>query len=244
MYCYIYDTFLKEKKFNRTKINIENRLTDLGLNGKIIQLTILNNATELLKEALHEDIKTIVAVGDDQLATKIINVIADQRNLTLGIIPVGENQKIGDILGIPKGLAACETLSSRIVKTINLGKINEDYFLNHLVLPFNNIDINFDEKFCVKSAGENQILEISNLHHDFEKPFLEAAIHEESSKYFFDLFSKSQFSLFKIKKAVISSHSIPVTIDDQKVIKTPALIEVVPKKLNVIVGKNRKFGDD
>ena len=37
MYVYIYDEVVKKRKYNKLLINIEKRITDLGLNGKIIQ---------------------------------------------------------------------------------------------------------------------------------------------------------------------------------------------------------------
>lgn len=242
MYHYIYDTFLKEKKFEKIRIKIETRLTDLGLNGKIVQVSIFNNAKELVKDAILNGAQTIVIVGNDQLLTQIINVVGNHENIILGMIPVGSRSKISKIFGVPSGLTACDTLSSRIIKTINLGKINNDYFLDNIVLPFQETSINFDEKYSIKTSQKNQTLTINNLYQCSKEPCLEAIIQHKENKKIFNLFSNNpESSVFNIKKAVIANHSVPITIDDQRVIKTPALIEVVPNKLRVIVGKNRKI---
>jgi len=40
---------------------------------------------------------------------------------------------------------------------------------------------------------------------------------------------------------VRSKGSVPVITDGQKIMKTPVEIEIAPKKLKIIVGKNRSF---
>lgn len=51
-----------------------------------------------------------------------------------------------------------------------------------------------------------------------------------------------QTSIFKAKKVKIETEKkMPVAIDGEIVTKTPIEIEVIPKKLKVIVGKNRQF---
>ncbi|HEX9664800.1 MAG TPA: diacylglycerol kinase family protein [Patescibacteria group bacterium] len=240
MYCYLYDTFLKDKKFLKTKLKIENRLTDLDLKGRSYQLTILNNAREIAREAARQGAKTLVVIGDDKLTTKVIDVIAHYDDIALGIIPVGGDLKISKSFDIPAGLAACDTLSGRIVKNISLGKINDFYFLDQISMPLQNTTVNFDEKYNIQTLNQNQSLEISNLNQRLAEnnQRLEAIILETKDKKFFNFFGqKSQSSIFNIKRAAINGPSIPIKIDNQKVIKSPALIEVVPNKLRVIVGK-------
>ena len=92
MYCYIYDTFLKEKKYQRLLIKIENSVTSYGLNGKIRRLNLLNPIREVVAEELKYPIHTLVVVGGDELVTKVIDALAGH-DVTLGIIPVGPQKK-------------------------------------------------------------------------------------------------------------------------------------------------------
>ena len=123
MYFYIYDQFVQEKKYQSLLAKIENRLTDLEIQGKIGRLTLLNNSEDLIKKAVADGANTIVAVGDDYTVGKIIDVIAYFPNVCLGIIPIGSHLKIARTLGISNGIEACNILASRIIKKIDLGKI-------------------------------------------------------------------------------------------------------------------------
>jgi len=49
-------------------------------------------------------------------------------------------------------------------------------------------------------------------------------------------------SIIPFKKMTIrSKDSLPVVTDGQKILKTPVKIEIAPKKLKLVVGKNRMF---
>ena len=73
-------------------------------------------------------------VGNDETVTKVLPQLIGV-NVTLGLIPLGSHQTIAKILGIPVGLAACDALSRRIVRKIDLGKANTAYFLFTLTAP-------------------------------------------------------------------------------------------------------------
>ena len=71
MYCYIYDTFTSQKKYEKQLIKIEAALTDLGIMGKVYKLNVLKNLENIIEEALADGIKNIVAVGNDQTVSKV-----------------------------------------------------------------------------------------------------------------------------------------------------------------------------
>src|SRR3989339_1961009 len=129
MYLYIYDSFLNDKKYSDLLISIEKRLTDLGIKGKIARLSILKNMKEMIMDGVKEGVQTVVAIGNAQTFAKVINVVADL-DVALGLIPVDNNNPIAKVLGIPPKVMACDVLASRIIKKIDLGKINNYYFLN------------------------------------------------------------------------------------------------------------------
>jgi hypothetical protein len=48
MHIYIYDSFVNQKKYDSTTAKIETRITDLGLNGKIVRLGIIISVEEVI----------------------------------------------------------------------------------------------------------------------------------------------------------------------------------------------------
>ena len=119
MYLYLYDSFLNNKKYSGLLAKIETRLTDLGIGGKIFRLSPLRNVTELMNDEVKSGIKTVVVVGNDKTTSTIINLAA-QLSVTLGIIPVGPDNKIAQILGINSPEEACNILAARKIEKVDL----------------------------------------------------------------------------------------------------------------------------
>jgi len=254
MYLYLYDSLLNNKKYNSLLAKIETRLTDLGIGGKIFRLSPLRNISELLTDEVRSGAKTVVVVGNDKSFSQIINFAA-QLDVTLGLIPVGADNKIAKILGIPSAEEACNILAARIIEKVDLGKANSTYFLSSLTVAFGRVRIECEDKYQVIPKTQDQI-SICNLRPLFaaewnqtgyfnpQDGFLEILIQPLTSS-FWQLFKKvDQFkkSVIPFKKIAIKSrNSISITTDGQKVLKTPVKIEIVPKKLKIIVGKNRLF---
>ena len=55
--------------------------------------------------------------------------------VTLGIIPIGKENTMARVLGVPSGEEACHTLSRRFIHTIPLARVNDKYFLTHCSMP-------------------------------------------------------------------------------------------------------------
>jgi len=254
MYLYLYDHFLNNKKFNSTVAKIETRLTDLGIGGKIIRLSPLRDINESLADEIRNGIKTVVVVGDDKTLNQMVNVAA-KYDITIGLIPVGPENTIAQILGIPQNEAACDILAARIVEKIDLGKINTTYFLSGIEIADNQVTIEIDceNKYKIlpqRAAGRLAIYNLrpimsTNLNGNYFDPkdgFLEVLIQPIATG--FAKFLKKSFgqSIIPFKKLLIKSQkSVSVITDGKRVLKTPVKIEVVPKKLKLIVGKGRRF---
>mgnify|MGYP000966424279 FL=1 len=73
MHVYIYDEHLNKAKYNRAINRLEIRLTDLGLNGKIIRLGGIKNIKATIQNEIKLGAKTIVAVGNNQTVNKPIS---------------------------------------------------------------------------------------------------------------------------------------------------------------------------
>ncbi|MBU0597792.1 hypothetical protein KKF61_02230 [Patescibacteria group bacterium] len=258
MYFYIYDSFLSDKKYTSTLNKIETRLMDLGINGRTEKLSILKSLQEIVQEAVKKGAETMIAVGDDNTVSQIIKLLPDL-NITLGIIPIGNNNKIAQILGIPLGEAACDTISSRIIEKIDLGKANDFYFISSLEIPSQK-DITMDcGNYQISPLSENETISICNFDTSLNEKdtankticnpkdgILEAVFSPQSKRSnLFNVFKKqySTNSVFPLKQLKIkcSKEGLPVIADGQIKIKTPVTVKVIPKKLKVIVGKNRMF---
>ncbi|MFC1687888.1 diacylglycerol/lipid kinase family protein [Patescibacteria group bacterium] len=249
MYSYIYDSFLIDKKYQNALFRIEARLLELGINGRIEKLTILKSMKELVADAVSRKSETIVLVGNDETLTKAISFLTSHK-ITLGLIPIGPDNSIADMLGIPNGEKACDILSRRIIERIDLGKANGTYFLSRLEVP-SMANVTLECNGYVVSATQNSAAKICNLsmsgrgRSNPQDGIMEAIIEPEDKKSIGSMFQKkySRESVFPIKKAFIrgSQKNVSVLADGKSTIKTPVQIEIAPKELSIIVGRNRSF---
>ncbi|MEI6288575.1 MAG: diacylglycerol kinase family protein [bacterium] len=245
MYYYIYDSFLNEKTYQTTLAKIETRLTDLGINGKINRLSFLKNIQQIIFEEAKRGVKTLVVVGNDKTLGQILNIVVDL-DITIALIPIGKNNHIAQLLGIPEGEPACDILSSRIINHLDLGQINNYYFLSSLVIGSKQISLECDNGFWINLEGKNNLITIANLEKqegisiDPTDGKLNIIVANQQKKWFK---TRTIYSYFAAKKIWLDRRK-PVSIflsDEKKIVKSPASINILPKKIKMIVGKNRAF---
>jgi len=254
MYLYIYDTFLNDKKFNQILTKIESRLNDLDIKGKICRLNLLKNLREIIEDSVEGGVNTIVAVGDDTTFSKIINCVINQE-VIIGYIPVNKKSKIAEILGIPINEQACDILAQRIIKKIDIARINNQYFVDSAEI---NPRLNRGQKIKIKFKNfeitpiKNNIIRFCNLGALADNQgykcnpsdgYLETIITPISKKWLWQAKKIEKQSVFPFTKVKIMAVNNPIVIkvDEQSIIKTPAEIEIIPQKLKIIVGSQRKF---
>jgi hypothetical protein len=261
MYQYIYDHFLSDKKYEKTLTHIEGKITDLGIKGKINKLTLLKNVETFVRES-RDSSQVLVVVGNDNTVSQVLNSVAEN-NLILGIIPIGEGQQIANFLGIKNEDQACDILSARNIEVLDLGQINNQYFLSSAEMFGEGVSVFCDDKYEIKTLPQNKKIGIYNLCmerevkdlFDPQDGQLELVSFPEEKSSLFN-FKKQELSktILKIKQAKILSREDYATvdrnkdveknkilIDNYKTIKTPATIHLADKKLRVIVGKERGF---
>ena len=264
MYYYVYDSFLNNKKYRTVLAKIENRLTDLGINGRVGRLSLLKNIDELIEDELKRGVNTIVAVGNDQTVNQVVNVIASKNNITLGIIPVGEKNKIAELLGIPKEEQACAALSARKTEKLDVGKIDlikkisnrtsdQRYFLSGAIIPARDVKLKFDEGFNIVPVDQDGYVSIYNFYCPMNEKstcgnpqngMLEIAVEIRPENNPLKKLKQKETlpSIFPAKKVtVVAKKTAPIIVDCEIVAKTPAVFRVLPQKLKVIVGRERKF---
>ncbi len=247
MNIYIYDDYLNKSKYSRVLNRVEIRLTDLGLNGKIIRLGAIKNIRDVIQNEIKNGAKTIVAVGNNQTVNKIIGSVIDnelygffQKNILFSIIPIGEDNSIADSLGIKKEEEACNILLARRVKKIDIGFVNNYYFLNKATIESQGsvIDINGEYVLEPQEKGTINIFNLKSSANDDKN----IKVNPIDGK--LDIYIKSKgkdLSFLSVDKLRVSNQNHPLILDDIIELKTPADISVIAGKLNVVVGKDRSF---
>ncbi len=249
MYFYLYDAFLRDKQYERVLARIEGRVLELGIQGKSAKLTILKSMREITEDALRRGADTIVVVGDDQTMNRVVGLLATS-NVTLGMIPLGKETRLAEFLGIPHGVKACDVLSARITEQIDVGKANDTYFLSFLdVAPAKELLLECDEgNYHIEPFGGPHSVSVYNFGSAGRDPrdgILETVVrpHVQEQGLRFGKKRALRESVFPVRRVRIKSFggSVAAYADGQTVVKTPVTVQVVPKKLRVIVGKNRRF---
>jgi diacylglycerol kinase family enzyme len=183
-------------------------------------------------------------IGNDETINKVLPQLVEEK-VTLGFIPLGPNQSIAQVLGIPEGLPACDVISRRVVRHLDMGRVNTMYFLFSLSAPANVV---FDcGDYTVSSLDPSGSFTIHNFasahtHGSPDDGQVELVVYgKQEDRGWLSRKQATTPSTFSLRQAKITSinGSATVVLDGQLSVKTPATFEVVKGKLDVIVGKQR-----
>jgi len=252
MYVYLYDNFLKQKRYDSVIKAIETRLTDYGIAGKIIRLQNFTNAKSIIDEELRKGISGVIIVGNDLTFAHVLSRTAVCKVL-FGFLPVGPNNIIADILGIPLGEKGCDVLAKRRKIKLDVGWFNNRFFVSKLRIPPSKIIVEYDEKFKVSTKNKVELV-VCNL-----QPFewkgkgskiyvihpqdgkLEAFLRPVAGKGIF----KEKYedpSIFPFQEMIVSSKKAFVVEADGKQSKeTKIKIKLARKRIEMVVGRERQF---
>ncbi len=245
MYSYFYDAFLQDRKYERDLALLETRLTDLGIMGKITRLALFRDSLEVIRDEIDEGAQTLVAVGDDKTFRQAIEAVGDTRTV-LGYLPVGNKSVLADLLGVPTGVAACDILSARLVQDIDVGEVNGRRFLHALQCEASDAVVSFEDAYTTTIAGKAS-LEIRNLAFPDD-----AGVTDPTDGKLTLIVRQSQFSLFGSKAHVsklpfkrahlFTDRHVNMFIDGGEKIQAREFeIRVIPSRLRLVTGKERKF---
>lgn len=247
MYLYIYDSFLNDKKYNDLLIQIEKRITDLGIKGRVARLSILKNMKELITDAVKDGVTTVVAIGNVQTFAKVINIVADL-DVVLGLIPVDNDNRIAKMLGVPPKVLACDVIASRIVKKIDLGIINNHYFIGSAEINNSEVILENNGYTIQPTTSANRI-----VIYNFASPegslssspvdgILEAVITPIKNTWLGKkAVTGTVLPFTSLRVGSQAQEQVAILSDEQTIMKTPAEIKIAPQKLKVIVGPERCF---
>lgn len=259
MHIYLYESNLNEKRFASALAKVETRITDLGLNGKIIRLGITHSLDTIIHNELKNGAKTIVIVGSFLLLHKAINSVAlmlrqspAYKDVPLGYIPLNTTTKeINSFFGITDIEMACDILSARRVQNLDLGKINNTYFLTFCQITTKNTTLEIDNNYSIEIKQSGDVF-VVNLPAGLAMPQEAKAEAKDQTLELFirtrgrttplpRLGSTRSLSVFPFKNLRIINNQHSIIVDQVLQIKAPADISVARIKINLIVGKNRSF---
>lgn len=258
MYTYVYDNFVTNKRHERLLSRVETRLTDLGISGRIERLTMFKNINEVVADAAEQGCETIVAVGNDETVGRLIDAIGGH-TMAFGVIPIGDGPHgIAEMLGLEPGVEACNTLSRRVMHTVDLGRINGHYFLSSVRIPRTRASISCNGQYSVTPMEDNEV-QVCNLAQvavgadgapTFSSPrdgYLETVFQAAPKRGLFSRFFRKMeptpvSTIVPVRKLSVRHHQ-PVTVirDGQRLSSSILDIEILPNHLKIITGKTRKF---
>jgi diacylglycerol kinase (ATP) len=108
------------------------RLEKAGYETSCHATTGAGDATKAAEKAVRRGFDLVIAAGGDGTVYEVVNGLAEKRDRpTLGIIPAGTSNDFARALGIPKEIdAACDILTHGKHTDIDIGKVNQQYFIN------------------------------------------------------------------------------------------------------------------
>ncbi len=254
MYVYLYDNFLRQKKHESVVKAMEIRLTDYGIAGKILRLNNYTDAKPIIDDEITRGAQTVVIVGNDRTFGHVLSRSATC-NCTFGFLPVGPENTIAEVLGIPVGVDACEVLSRRRKERLDVGWMNNRYFVSQLhVLP-SKLEVTYDDRFKVTAKDKMEVV-VCNLQPFYwkksKKDSEQQVVHPQDGKLeaFLRPLTKAGWwgynyedpSIFPFEEMEIKSIE-PFTVEaDGKISKEIKLkIKLAHGKIMMVVGRNRMF---
>jgi len=119
-------------------IEAESALRGAGVDFDLSVSEHADHLVDLAADSVKAGFTTLIIAGGDGSIGEIVNGAAHGWNektpfpVTLGILPLGTANDVGDNIGIPRDLtAAAQVLANGKTRGVDLGKCNARYFLNN-----------------------------------------------------------------------------------------------------------------
>ncbi len=258
MYAYFIDAFVYEKhKKKLDRLDLE--ITQKGISGKKIKLGRLHNLESSIKECIGQGVKTFVAVGSDDTASRVLNTILKTGvfSFSFSFISMQDNSRIGDLIGYCSISEAIDALSAHRTAKIDVGLLNKRHYFLTAAVFYGKCALGFSSytvssllqkhhiSVCSSDIYSNTLINQSKF--NVADGIFEAVIARETDVSFLGRLSSrgKKFnnyipeSVFSVQSILIKSKQKTVSVfaDTEKQFSAPILVEVMPKFLNVVVGK-------
>jgi diacylglycerol kinase (ATP) len=115
---------------------VEHALRQVGLDYHLEITSGPGHAIELARQAALDSWPVIVAAGGDGTINEVVNGLMQAAGEAevgiLGIIPLGTGNDLAEMLGLPGDInAVCQRLLSGQTRLIDVGRVNDRYFVNN-----------------------------------------------------------------------------------------------------------------
>lgn len=254
LYAFLYDDILSAPSFQRTVANIETRCSVLGIQGRASRLAIFRSAKEVVEGMVKDGAQTIVVVGNDKTLEKVMWFLPDLP-VTIGYIPVCEPFGIAGLLGIPSGDAACDIVAARRVETLDIGKINDRYFLTDVYIEDSKATVQVDGKFTIGAirAGTISIrnlggvtaqgVAIANAKDGWLDLGISPMVDAAPSRFPWAISSpKREETCVRFKEGRIQSQEpIDILVDGHQFNGFSFEVSIIPNALKIITGRNKRL---
>ncbi|MDO8499762.1 MAG: hypothetical protein Q7S66_03830 [bacterium] len=254
MYVYLYDNFLHQKKFISLVKAMEVRLTDYGIAGKILHLNNYLDTKPVIDDEIKRGAKTIVIVGNNKTFGHVLSRGATC-DCVFGFLPVGPDNTIAEILGIPIGIDAVDVLAKRRKERLDIGWMNSRFFVSQLHIFPAKLQVTYDERFRVTANDKMEVV-VCNLQPFYwkknKKDSEEQVVHPQDGKLeaFLRPLTKTGWwgykyeepSVFPFEEMEITGKEAFAVEADGKTSKEVKIkIKLAKNKIEMVVGRNRKF---
>lgn len=254
MYVYLYDNFLYQKKFIPLVKAMEVRLTDYGIAGKILHLSSYLDTKPVIDVEIRRGAITVVMVGNDKTFGHVLSRGATC-DCVFGFLPVGPDNTIAEILGIPTGLESVDVLAKRRKERLDIGWMNSRFFVSRLHIKPARLVVSYDERFRV-TANDKMEMVVCNLQPFYwkkhKKDHEEQVVHPQDGKLEAFLrpltkrgwwgYKYEEPSIFPFEEMEITAKEPFAVEADGKTSKEIKIkIKLARNKIEMIVGRDRKF---
>jgi len=250
-FVYFYDDFLGSPRYERDLSLIENELAVKGIAGTIVRLTVMRDDVGSIKDRISNGAKNLIFVGNDLTVEKMMRLVPDNPDVTLGFIPIDETSKIAKLLGMPSGQPGVDVIAARLVEIIDLGTVGNRHFLTECLVLNGQAELEIEGKYRLapKNGGAIAVRNLGSLSQnnriaaDPKDGFLEAIIQAPVGKRP-GWWKKSELSETKIPfkfGRMIAKQQIPFYIDGKEYLGTEFSLGIEPKRLKIITGRSRRL---
>ncbi len=254
MYVYLYDNFVRDKKHSSALKALEISLTDYGIAGKTIRLNNYSDAKSIIYDEIKRGATTVVMVGNDKTFGQVLSGSATAACL-FGFLPIGPGNTIAEVLGIPVGPEATTVLSRRRKERLDVGVMNNRYFISQLHVFPSRVEVFYDERLKVSATDKMEVI-VCNL-----QPFywqrnkkdiqphivhpqdgkLEAFLRPLTKRHWFG-YTYEEPSIFPFETMEIRGlEPFAVEADGRLTKEIRLKISLARHKVEMIVGRDRKF---
>ncbi|MDD2758415.1 MAG: hypothetical protein PHD72_03540 [Patescibacteria group bacterium] len=254
MYVYLYDNYLNNKKFHSVLKSIEIRLVDYGIAGKILRLNNYIDVKPVIEDEIKRGAKNVVIVGNDRTFGHVLSRGATC-DCVFGFLPIGPDNTIAEVLGIPEGIAAADVLARRRKEKLDVGWFNNRFFVSQLHVPPAKVRVVYDERFQVTTPFKMEVV-VCNFQPFYwkksKKDNEEFVVHPQDSKLeaFLRPLTKAGWfgynyedpSIFPFEEMeIIGDGPFVVEADGKTTKEVKVKIRLAKNKITMIVGRDRKF---